>query len=84
MLGGKYEQVEHYFKWHWSWRRKTVLEERWHYRHWILGGTALAQGKIQEAHELMQESVNLYRQVGHQDELGWALACAGEYPHYPG
>ncbi len=32
----------------------------------------------------MQESVNLYRQVGHQDELGWALAVLANIHYYTG
>ena len=74
MLHGKYEQVEHYSQMALVLAQENGLGRENALSHFILGGTAFAQGKIQEAYDLVQESVNLYRQVGHQDELGWALA----------
>jgi len=74
MLGGKYEQVKYYTQMALQLAQENGLGREIALSHWILGGTALAQGKIQDAHDWMQESVNQYRQVGHQDELGWALA----------
>src|SRR4030065_1420583 len=78
MLGGKYEQVEHYTQMALELAQENGLGREMAISYWVLGGTALAQGKIQEAYKLMQESVNLYRQVGHQDELGWALAVLAD------
>jgi tetratricopeptide (TPR) repeat protein len=74
MLGGKYEQVKYYTQMALELAQENGLGREIALSHWILGGTALAEGEIQDAHDLVQESVNLYRHVGHQDELGWALS----------
>jgi len=74
MLGGKHEQVEHYTTMALELAQENGLGREMAISYWVLAGTALAQGKILEAYKLIQESVNLYRQVGHQDELGWALS----------
>ena len=42
-----------------------------------LGCIALAERTPQEAWPLFQEIIALYRQIGHPDELSWALSMAG-------
>jgi predicted ATPase len=41
---------------------------------WSLGCIALVEKSTREAQPLFEESIALYRQIGHQDELGWVLA----------
>ena len=41
---------------------------------WVLGDNELVESSPQAARPYYLESIKLYRQVGHQDELCWALA----------
>jgi tetratricopeptide (TPR) repeat protein len=41
---------------------------------WVLGGNKLAESSPQAARRYYLESIKIYRQVGLQDELCWALA----------
>jgi tetratricopeptide (TPR) repeat protein len=41
---------------------------------WSLGCIALVEASPVEAQPLFQESLAIYRQIGHQDELSWALS----------
>ena len=74
MLHGRYDQVKYYSQLGLQFAQENGLRREMALSKWVLSGCALAQGEILDAHDLMHECVNLYRQVGHQDELGWALA----------
>jgi DNA-binding SARP family transcriptional activator/predicted ATPase len=74
MLARKYEPVNSLTQTIFELGEKNGFIREIALSHWILGGTALAEGHIQEAFDELQKCVDLYRKTGHQDELGWALS----------
>ena len=74
MLSGRYEDVKSITQKIIEIGQKNDYLREIALSHWILCGTALAEGHIQEAVDEVQKCVDLYRKTGHQDELGWALS----------
>jgi len=43
--------------------------------YWVLGMADLADGEMHSAHAYLDQSVDIYRTIKQNDELGWALAA---------
>lgn len=54
--------------------RKNGFQREVAFALWALGCITLVEKSAQAARRYFEESISLYRQVGHQDELGAALA----------
>jgi DNA-binding SARP family transcriptional activator/predicted ATPase/tetratricopeptide (TPR) repeat protein len=74
LFTGRYEVAHRWISGSLELARQNGFQREAAFCFWVQGGLALAESTPQAARAYYEESIQQYRQVGHKDELSWALA----------